>query len=58
MKPFKEKQKKHKDKIGHSVIEEILGWIVEGILGLLWRLVVGFFQLLGRAIAGLFHHFF
>lgn len=57
MKPFKEKEK-HKKKIHHYVFEEIIDFIFEGILGLLWRLVVGFFQLLGRLIIAIFHNFF
>ncbi|MBI0578844.1 hypothetical protein IEC97_15875 [Neobacillus cucumis] len=57
MKPFKEK-KKHKKKIRHYVFEEILECIFEGILGLIWRLIVGFFHLLARSIAAVFHHFF
>ncbi|WP_342043845.1 hypothetical protein [Bacillus sp. OTU2372] len=57
MKPFKEKEK-HKKKIRHYLFEEIIEFIIDGILGLLWRLVVGFFQLLGRLIMSIFHHFF
>ncbi|WP_177177219.1 hypothetical protein [Bacillus sp. MUM 116] len=57
MKPFKEK-KKHKKKTSHFVLEEIVEWIFEGILGLIWRLIVGFFHLIARSITAVFHHFF
>lgn len=57
MKSFKEK-KKNKKKIGHNIFEEIIELIFEGVLGLLWRLVVGFFHLLGRLIIAIFHNIF
>jgi hypothetical protein len=57
MKLFKEKEK-HKKNHHHYVFEQIIDCIFEGILGLLWRLVVGFFHLLGRLIIAVFHNFF
>ncbi|MDP4084954.1 MAG: hypothetical protein Q8934_10120 [Bacillota bacterium] len=57
MKPFKEKDK-HKKKYHHFVLEEIVDFTLDGVLGLLWRLVVGFFHLLGRLIIAIFHNIF
>jgi hypothetical protein len=56
MKKFKERKKQKEGKIRHHILEEIFEFIIEGILGLLWRLVAGSFHIIVRLIAAIFHH--
>jgi len=56
---MKLKKKKSRTKsVFHSILDEILGNIFEGILGLLFRSIGVFFRFIGGLIASIFHHLF